>query len=256
MNTATITIAGTSGSAAIPVVTITPGGLRVPAGQPAVFTIAIDRPLTDPLDVSVSYGGNAVPGSDYNPAGGVLTIPPGMTSLAVQIPTLDNGKVQVDPALWISVLPSANYVVGDPTTAAVVIVSSTLPKINILGGPAAVGLGGGAQFTIVADQPPVKDISVQYTVTGTAQQGKDLQPVTGTVVLAAGQTTANVPILTLEHQRVLPPDRHDRGHVAHPPGAGVREGGRGRPRRHAAVQPDRDRSSRSRSTPPPPTARS
>ena len=87
-------------------------------------------------------------------------------------------------------LPSADYVVGDPTTAAVVIVSSTLPKINIIGGPAAVGLGGGAQFTIVADQPPVKDISVQYTVTGTAQQGKDLQPVTGTVRAAGGSDDA------------------------------------------------------------------
>ncbi len=81
--------------------------------------------------------------------------------------------------------------------AGVVIVSATLPKISILGGPAAVGLGGGAVFTIVADQPPVKNISVQYTVMGTAQQGKDLEPVTGTVILPAGESTASIPILTL-----------------------------------------------------------
>jgi hypothetical protein len=95
------------------------------------------------------------------------------------------------------VQPSASYVVGNPGASGIVIVSSTLPKLSIIGGPAAVGLGGGATFTVVADQPPVKDISVQYTVTGTAQQGKDLEPVTGTVVLAAGQTTASIPILTL-----------------------------------------------------------
>jgi multidrug efflux pump subunit AcrA (membrane-fusion protein) len=195
--TATITIAGTSGSAARPVVTITAGSLRTPAGQPASFTIGLDRALSDQLQVSVSYSGNAVAGSDYNPAGGLLVVPPGQTSLPFTVPTLDNGRVQRDPALFVTVRPDAAYVVGTPNTAGVVIVSATLPKISILGGPAAVGLGGGAVFTVVADQPPVKDISVQYTVMGTAQQGKDLEPVTGTVVLAAGETTASIPILTL-----------------------------------------------------------
>lgn len=197
VSTATITIAGTSGNAAIPVVTIRAGGLRVPAGTPATFTISLDRALSQELQVSLGYGGNAVPGSDYSPAGGVITVPPGQTALPVTVPTLDNGRVQSDPAVFVTVQPSSEYVVGDPSVAGVLIVSSTLPKINIIGGPAAVGLGGGAVFTIVADQPPVKDISVQYTVTGTAQQGKDLEPVTGTVVLPAGQTTAAIPILTL-----------------------------------------------------------
>ncbi len=197
VNSATITIAATSGSAATPVVTISAGGLRVPAGQPATFTIGLDRALSDELQINVSYGGNAVRGSDYNPAGGLIVVPPGQTSVPVTVPTLDNGKVQYDPALFLTVQPGAGYVVGDPAAAGVLIVSSTLPKLSIIGGPAAVGLGGGAVFTIVADQPPVKDISVQYTVTGTAQQGKDLEPVTGTVVLPAGATTASVPILTL-----------------------------------------------------------
>ena len=196
-SSATITIAGTSGSAATPVVTIRASGLKVPAGTPATFTISLDRALSDPLQVSLGYGGNAVPGSDYNQAGGVITVPPGQTALPVQVPTLDNGRVQKDPALFVTVEPGSGYVVGDPATAAIVIASATLPKISIIGGPAAVGQGGGALFTIVADQPPVKDISVQYSVTGTAQQGKDLQPVTGVVVLPAGQTTAPIPILTL-----------------------------------------------------------
>jgi hypothetical protein len=113
------------------------------------------------------------------------------------VPTLDNGRVQKDPVLFVTVQPSPSYVVGNPGASGVVIVSATLPKLNIIGGPAAVGQGGGAVFTVVADQAPVKDISVQYTVTGTAKQGTDLEPVTGTVILPAGATTATVPILTL-----------------------------------------------------------
>ena len=197
VNSATVTIAGTSGNAAIPVVTIRAGALRNPAGQPAVFTIGIDRALSDELQVNVSYSGNAVRGIDYNPAGGLIVIPPGQTSVPVQVPTLDSGIVQNDPALFVTVEPGSGYAVGDPATAGVVIVSETLPKLSIIGGPAAVGQGGGAVFTVVADQAPVKDISVQYTVTGTAKQGQDLEPVTGTVILPVGETTVTIPILTL-----------------------------------------------------------
>ncbi len=224
VSSATVTIAGTSGGAAVPVVTITAGGLRIPAGTPASFTIALDRALTDELQVSVSYGGNAVRGSDYNPAGGLLTVPPGQTALPVTVPTLDNGHVQKDPALFVTVQPSSSYVVGNPAVAGVVIVSSTLPKINIIGGPAAVGLGGGVVFTVVADQPPVKDISVQYTVTGTARAGPGPRARHRHGAARGGADHREHPDPHAEHERVLPPDRHGRGHVADSPGPGVREG--------------------------------
>ena len=113
------------------------------------------------------------------------------------MPTLDNGLVADNKLLGVGIEPGAGYVVGDPSVAAVLIVNSTLPKLSILGGGGSVPSGGGATFTIVADQAPLNDISVQYTVTGTAQQGKDLQPVTGSAILPAGATSVDVSILTL-----------------------------------------------------------
>ena len=197
VGSATVTIAATTGSAATPVVTIRASNLRVTAGQPAQFTIGLDRPLSEQLQVSVSYGGNAVAGSDYSPASGLLLVQPGQTTLQVAVPTLDNGRVANDTVLTLTLQPGDGYVVGDPSLAASRIVNSTLPKVSILGGGGSVPSGGGATFTIVADQPPINDISVQYTVTGTAQQGKDLQPVTGSAILAAGATSVQVSILTL-----------------------------------------------------------
>ncbi len=199
VNTATVTIAGTSGDAARPVVTITAGDLRISpgTGQPAQFTIALDRALSDELQVNLAFGGDAVAGSDYSPPGGLLTVPPGQTTLPVSVPILDNGLVQPDKTLVVSVLESPDYVVGDPGSAVSLIVSTNLPKVNIVGGPAAVGLGGGTVFTIVADQPPIKDTSISYTVTGTAKQGTDVVPLTGTALLPAGATSVSVPVLTL-----------------------------------------------------------
>ena len=197
VSTATVIIAATSGNAAIPVVTIRAASLRVPAGQPAQFTIGLDRALSEQLQLSVSYSGNAEPGHDYNPASGLLVVQPGQTALQVTVPTLDNGQVADNRALFLTIDPSPSYIVGDPAIAGSLIVNSTLPKLSILGGGGSVPSGGGASFTIVADQAPINDISVQYSVTGTAQQGKDLQPVTGSAILAAGQTSVTVSVLTI-----------------------------------------------------------
>ena len=43
----------------------------------------------------------------------------------------------------------------------------------------------------------MKDTSISYTVSGTAKQGKDVVPLTGTALLPAGQTSVVVPVLTL-----------------------------------------------------------
>ena len=196
ISSATVTILGDSGSVQ-PVVTITAGNLRVNAGSPAQFTVGLDRPLSQSLELSLAYGGDAIQGSDYNPPGGIVTVPAGQTSVTVNVATLNNGLVQPDTTLVVGLVPQATYVVGSPGSAQVLILATTLPKVSIYGGPAGVSLGGGVAFTVVADQPPIKDTSVQYTVTGTAQQGKDILPVTGSVVIPAGATSVPIQILTL-----------------------------------------------------------
>lgn len=197
VNTATVTIVGASGNAALPVLTITSSTARVTEGQPAQLVISLDRARSDQLQVFVTFGGNAVAGSDYNPPGGLLIVPPGQTSLDLVAPTLDEGLVEPDKLLTVTIAPNDAYVVGSPSTAGAVIESPDLPKIDLVGGPANVGLGGGAVFTIVADQAPIRDTSISYIVTGTAQQGKDVEPLTGSALLRAGETRVTVPVLTL-----------------------------------------------------------
>ena len=196
ISSATVTILGDAGTVQ-PVVTITAGNLRVNAGSPAQFTIGLDRPLSQALELSLAYGGDAVPGSDYNPPGGIVTVPANQTSVTINVATLNNGLVQPDTTLVVSLVPQSTYIVGLVSSAQITILATTLPKVSIYGGPAGVSLGGGVVFTVVADQAPIKDTSVQYTVTGTAQQGKDVQPVTGSVVIPAGATSVPINILTL-----------------------------------------------------------
>jgi Calx-beta domain-containing protein len=202
---ATITIPGASGAAAFPVVTIRPSTARVNEGTPAQFVVSLDRALSQQLQIAIAFSGNAVEGADYSPPGGLLVVQPGQTSLQVTIPTLDDGIVEPDKVLIATVQPAFTYLVGSPNAGAVLIQSEDLPKVTIVGGPAAVAKGSAVSFTVVADQAPIEDTSVQYSVTGSAKPGQNFVPVTGTVLLRTGQTSAPIPILTLNDDVVFLP---------------------------------------------------
>jgi len=196
-STVVVTIPGASGPGALPVVTIRPGTARVMEGQPAQFVVSLDRALSQQLQLSIAFTGDAVEGSNYIRPGGLLVVQPGQTSLAVSVPTLDNGVVEPDKVVIATVQPAFTYLVGSPNAGAVLIQNQNLPKVTIVGGPVDLTKGSSVVFTVVADQAPIEDTSVQYSVTGSAKPGQTFVPVTGTVVLRAGQTTAPIPILTL-----------------------------------------------------------
>src|SRR4029077_15060441 len=49
-----------------------------------------------------------------------------------------------------------------------------------------------------ADQAPVKNTSVNYQVVGTAQAGQDFEPLVGTAVMKAGQTSVDVVLRSIQ----------------------------------------------------------
>ena len=152
----------------------------------------------------LDYGGTAVAEEDYSPVAGAIIIPAGQTSLPISIPTLNDEQVEDDKVLVVNLDSSKGYRVGDEDGGEVVIESEDLPEINIVGG-GATSRGGGAGFQIIADEPPLEDITIQYQATGTATPGVDIHPLTGTVLLPAGQTVADVPLLTLNTDVVFIP---------------------------------------------------
>ena len=60
-------------------------------------------------------------------------------------------------------------------------------------------------LAIVADHAPAQDTTVNYSVQGSAEPGQDFQPLTGTVVLHAGQTSVGVAVLTVNEDVVFHP---------------------------------------------------
>jgi hypothetical protein len=205
VKSATVTILGPTGAAALPTVSLETGTHYLQKGSPFPVTIGLSEPASSNVTVQLAYAGTAAPGVDYTPPDTPLTIQAGQTSLVVQVPTTADNLVEGDTVLYVSLVPSNSYVIGPANAVETKIVSQNLPQLSITSSAANVAAGTATSFTITADQPPAKDTSVQFQVVGTAQPGQDFQPLTGTAVLPAGQTSVNVVLRTINRNVVFDP---------------------------------------------------
>ena len=204
-SSAVTTIDRVAGVAALPTLTLRPTATHVDEGQPIPMTLSLSRALTDDLIVSLTYGGDAGLGTDYTPMPGRVVVAAGLTSLALQVPTVQDDVVEADRTLTVTLTPLDTYVVGSPATGTVTIESDDVPELTLLGGVRRLAEGSGNGFTFVADQAPTHDISVAYSVLGSATPGQDFGALTGVAILPAGQTTLTVPITTLNDDVVFRP---------------------------------------------------
>jgi len=192
------TVVAIGGNGALPIASLTSSTTYLQKGQPYAVTVALSQATTTPVIINLSYSGSAKLGTDYNLPSGVLTIPPGQTALQIPIPTVTDNLVEPDTSLTVALAPGSGYTVGTPSRASVTITSSVVPTLTISSTTQAVNQGGAATFTITADQPPVKDTSINFSAQGTAQPGQSFVPVTGTALLRAGQAQVSVTLQTIQ----------------------------------------------------------
>ena len=94
---------------------------------------------------------------------------------------------------------------GTPNSATVTLASSVVPTLTITGTTSSVSQGGAASFVITANQAPVKNTSITFAVEGTAEPGQNYVPLTGTTLLAAGQTQVTVVLQSIQNNVVFEP---------------------------------------------------
>jgi len=204
---------GPNGSAAItineadsvPTATLSSPTTYLQKGQPYDVTVTLSEAVSTPLTIDLAYGGTASPGTDFAVPGESIVVPAGQSSMQVTIPTVTNNTVEADRILTVALTSSSAYDVGSPSIVSVTITSSVVPTLNISSNMSTVAQGGAATFTITADQAPVKDTSVNFTVQGTAVPGQNYVPLVGTALLKAGQTQVTVVLQSLESNVVFDP---------------------------------------------------
>nr|WP_295865448.1 Calx-beta domain-containing protein [uncultured Chitinophaga sp.] len=206
---ATLTIADDDNTAASKVLHIS---RKADAAEPSThgaFEIGLPQDVTAAGDITVNYTvtGTAANGTDYQSLSGTVTIPAGQPSVALPvtvindkiiegnetvITTLNNGTSAAFGAFSIDVAAKAATVtIGDDdnTTANLIL---NIAKTTDAAEPSA---NGAFSIALPADYTASEDITINYTVSGTATNGTDYQQLTSPVVLSAGQNSVTLPVV-------------------------------------------------------------
>ncbi len=78
------------------------------------------------------------------------------------------------------------------------------PELTLEGG-GTVGEGGSIVVRIKASEPPSSDVSVDYSVSGTATMGSDYEVLTGTINLPAGRSHVDLVVTTIDDDVIFVP---------------------------------------------------
>jgi uncharacterized repeat protein (TIGR01451 family) len=158
-----------------------------------VALVTVERVNGSQGSVTVDYAtsnGTAVAGSDYTATSGTLVMSNGVVAATIGIPVVNDAEDELDEMFYIRL--------GNPTGGAI-LTNPALAQVNILDndGPGTVQFAA-ADFAVVegagAFEVPVLrrggsagDLTVHYSTTdGTAAEGLDYSPATGTLVFADG----------------------------------------------------------------------
>jgi hypothetical protein len=178
-------------------------GDALEAGRdPGVFLLTRTGSTAAPLKVYYGLSGSALHGTDYMALNGEVTFPAGATSVPVIITPYDDdlGEPETQSVTLLITTFDSAYTVGSNFTASFNIVDNDdVPVVSVRAGstsPAEPSTNGSFAFRATGSAPG--NITVHYTVSGTATSGADFTALSGTVVLSAGssnEVTVNIPVL-------------------------------------------------------------
>jgi hypothetical protein len=177
------------------------GTLRITAQLSAAY----------PLDVSIPFtvGGTATAGTDYAITSGPIVIPAGGSSKDIVITVINDGIDEDDETVVVTMGVPANAVKGTPNThTATIVDNDMLPEVNFTTDSQIADEDAGTiSATIRLSVISGRDITVPFTLGGTAQQGAGNDyTITGSpIVLLAGQQTSDISI-TIMDDTVTEPD--------------------------------------------------
>ena len=182
----------------VPILVLRAESETIPESGMATFTIETTVELVEDLDVFYVVEGSATPDVDFNAPDGDITMGKGQERVTLSIPIRADDDVEADESVTVrlTVDPNGAYRLSDRDRATIQIQSADLPELTLTGG-GEVTEGGTVMVTILADQAPDTDTSVNYSVSGSAQAGIDYEVVTGTALLPAGQRSVDIPIRTI-----------------------------------------------------------
>lgn len=160
--------------------------------DPGVFVVTRTGSTAAALTVNYGLTGSALHGTDYVPIPGQLTIPAGSAVGSVVITPIDDGIGEPTQTVVMQLRIGSGYIVGPQSNATVNIVDNgdvPYASISVTAGPAKES-GTVGTFKITTTGTGTGNITVLYTVTGTATNGVDYTALSGSVSMGKNTTSS------------------------------------------------------------------
>jgi Concanavalin A-like lectin/glucanases superfamily/Calx-beta domain len=162
--------------------------------NPGTFTLSRSQNLSDPISVFYALSGTGKNGRDYQTLSGQVDFAASQSTATVQIQPIDNTHYEGTRDVTLTILPSVDYVDGNPGSATVLLNDDELPAIRVFA-PVDQAIEGGTPgaFKLSRDGSTLSTLAVSFTLSG-AVNGTDYQTIPTTATFQAGESevTLNV----------------------------------------------------------------
>ncbi len=152
-------------------------------------------------EMTVGYttvDGTAKAGVNYTSATGQVDIAAGQTTVSIPVTTRDDGIDEPNETFSVSLTFATSAVVSPSLATATIVNTDPPPTVNI-SGPQPVNEGSYADFYAALSTRSGYDVTVGFsTQDGTAKAGRNYDSSAGAVTIPAGQTSAVIPVQTID----------------------------------------------------------
>ncbi|MCT7997577.1 S8 family serine peptidase, partial [Laspinema olomoucense] len=173
------------------------------SGDRGQFTILRSGNTDNPLTVKWETSGNAMNGIDYSAIGSSITIPAGQSSIAIDITAINDSLVEGDENVILTLSVGSDYQIGGQNSVTVTIVDNDnepLPMVMLAPGNLNASESGVAGNLLVFRNNGLgQELTVNYSLGGTAENGVDYQPLTGSVTIDANSFFATIQIIPIDN---------------------------------------------------------
>ena len=193
-NSSTITITDNDPQPQISIndVTLTEGNSGT---KTANFAVTISSPSNQTITVAYQTSNvSAVAGTDYITQTGTITFNPGEVSKTVGVIVNGDTLVENNETFKVNLSTPVNATIADGEGIAT-INNDDVPTLTVNNLTVVEGVDNNAIMTFTLSTPSNQGVSVNYSTTaGTATANSDYTPVSGTLTIPAGATTATLSI--------------------------------------------------------------
>ncbi len=183
--------------------------------DPGTFTIARTGPTGSPLTVKFNRTGTAVTGSDYNTTPALsgtplqIVIAGGVASTNITIAPINDTSAEGPETVTLTLMEDTAYVLGSLAEATITVADNESPSLPVVDlsatNPSGLadnlapesGEDSGA-FTFTRIGGTAGELTVLYSVTGTASNGVDYSTLSGVFVIPAGESAAALPFRVID----------------------------------------------------------